>query len=90
MSLYPYLSPEREWQSRLVPRYRRSSSEVEQSLLGVYLSGSSTRRIRGALEPLLSGAALSKSAVSRLALRLAAGINPMPSSGRELDIGPSL
>ena len=61
---------EREWQSRLVPRYRRSSPEVEQSVLGVYLSGSNTRRIRGALEPLLSGAALSKSAVSRLVLRL--------------------
>jgi putative transposase len=61
---------EREWQSRLVPRYRRSSREVEQSVLSVYLSGSNTRRIRGALEPLLSGAALSKSAVSRLVLRL--------------------
>ena len=61
---------EREWQSGLVPRYRRSSQEVEQSVLGVYLSGSNSRRIRGALEPLLSGAALSKSAVSRLVLRL--------------------
>jgi putative transposase len=61
---------EREWQSRLVPRYRRSSREVEQSVLGVYLAGTNTRRIRGALEPLLSGAALSKSAVSRLVLRL--------------------
>jgi putative transposase len=61
---------EREWQSQLVPRYRRSSPEVEQSVLGVYLAGTNTRRIRGALEPLLSGAALSKSAVSRLVLRL--------------------
>jgi transposase-like protein len=61
---------EREWQSQLVPRYRRSSHEVEQSVLGVYLSGSNTRRIRGALQPLLTGAALSKSAVSRLVLRL--------------------
>jgi putative transposase len=61
---------EREWQSRLVPRYRRSSPEVEQTVLGVYLSGSNTRRIRGALEPLLAGAALSKSTVSRLVLRL--------------------
>jgi transposase-like protein len=61
---------EREWQSQLVPRYRRSSREVEQSVLGVYLSGSNTRRIRGALEPLLTGEALSKSAVSRLVLRL--------------------
>lgn len=61
---------EREWQSQLVPRYRRSSREVEQSVLGVYLSGSNTRRIRVALEPLLTGASLSKSAVSRLVLRL--------------------
>lgn len=61
---------EREWRSQLVPRYRRSSAEVEQSVLGVYLAGTNTRRIRGALEPLLSGAALSKSAVSRLVLRL--------------------
>jgi putative transposase len=61
---------EREWQSQLVPRYRRSSLEVEQSVLGVYLAGSNTRRIRRALEPLLAGAALSKSTVSRLVLRL--------------------
>jgi transposase-like protein len=60
---------EQEWHSQLVPG--RSSAEVEQSVLGVYLSGgSNTRRIRGALEPLLRGAALSKSAVSRLVLRL--------------------
>jgi len=64
---------EREWQSQLVPRYRRSSAEVEQSVLGVYLSGSNTRRIRRALEPLLAGAALSKSTVSRLVLRLEEG-----------------
>jgi len=61
---------EREWHSQLLPRYRRSSQEVEQSVLGVYLSGSNTRRIRGALGPLLRGAALSKSAVSRLVQRL--------------------
>jgi putative transposase len=64
---------EREWQSQLVRRYRRSSPEVEQSVLGVYLSGTNTRRIRGALEPLLTGAALSKSAVSRLVTRLEEG-----------------
>ncbi len=34
-----------EWHSQLAPRYRRSSAEVEQSVLGVYLSGSNTRRI---------------------------------------------
>jgi transposase-like protein len=61
---------EREWRSELSPRYRRSSPEVEQGVLGVYLSGGNTRRIRGALKPLLSGAPLSKSAVSRLVNRL--------------------
>src|SRR3989449_7338004 len=30
---------EREWQSQLLPRYRRSTPEVEQAVLGVYLSG---------------------------------------------------
>ena len=61
---------EREWRSQLVPRYRRSTPEVEQALLGVYLSGGNTRRIRQALVPLLSGAPLSKSSISRLVARL--------------------
>src|SRR2546422_320937 len=61
---------EREWQSRLVPRYRRATPEVEQAVLGVYLSGGNTRRIRAALSPLLRHAPLSKSAVSRLVARL--------------------
>ena len=61
---------EREWRSELLPRYRRSSPEVEQAVLGVYLSGGNTRRIRGALKLLLGGAPLSKSAVSRLVSRL--------------------
>jgi len=59
-----------EWHSQLVPRYRRSTPEVEQALVGVYLSGGNTRRIRQALAPLLSGAPLSKSSVSRLVGRL--------------------
>lgn len=61
---------EREWRSQLVPRYRRTTPEVEQALVGVYLSGGNTRRIRQALQPLLSGAPLSKSSVSRLVVRL--------------------
>lgn len=61
---------EREWRSQLLPRYRRATPEVEQAVLGVYLSGGNTRRIRTALEPLLAGAPLSKSAVSRLVARL--------------------
>jgi transposase-like protein len=61
---------EREWQSELIPRYRRATAEVDQAVLGIYLSGGNTRRIRGALAPLLSGAPLSKSSVSRLVARL--------------------
>ena len=38
--------------------------------MGVYLSGTNTRRLRGALAPLLRGAPLSKDAVSRLVGRL--------------------
>jgi putative transposase len=38
--------------------------------MGVYLSGTDTRRLRGALSPLLRGAPLSKDAVSRLVGRL--------------------
>ena len=40
------------------------------ALLGVYLSGINTPRLRGALSPLWRGAPLSKDAVSRLVGRL--------------------
>jgi putative transposase len=60
-----------EWRSELVPRYQRRSERVDQAILGVYLSGTNTRRIKGALAPLLRGGPLSKDAVSRLVGRLA-------------------
>jgi len=44
---------------------------VDQAILGLYLSGANTRRIRGALAPLLREGPLSKDAVSRLVGRLA-------------------
>src|SRR4051794_17233019 len=44
-----------EWQSELVPRYQRPSERVDEAILGVYLSGTNTRRIKGALAPLLRG-----------------------------------
>jgi transposase-like protein len=56
----------REWRSALVPRYQRRLREVNEAIAAVYLSGGNTRRIRGALAPLLKGAPLSKSAVSRI------------------------
>ena len=60
-----------EWRSELVPRYQRRSDRVDAAILGVYLSGTNTRRIKGALAPLLRGGPLSKDAVSRLVGRLA-------------------
>ena len=60
----------REWQSRIIPRYQRRTERVDEAILGVYLSGTNTRRLRGALAPLLRGAPLSKDAVSRLVGRL--------------------
>jgi len=59
-----------EWRSELVPRYQRRSERVDEAILGVYLSGTNTRRIKGALAPLLRGGPLSKDAVSRLVGRL--------------------
>lgn len=60
-----------EWRCELVPRYQRRSERVDEAILGVYLSGTNTRRIKGALAPLLRGGPLSKGAVSRLVGRLA-------------------
>jgi putative transposase len=60
-----------EWRSELVPRYQRRSERVDEAILGVYLSGTNSRRIKGALAPLLRGGPLSKDAVSRLVGRLA-------------------
>jgi putative transposase len=60
----------REWRSRMIGRYERRTERVDEALLGVYLSGTNTRRIRGALAPLLRGAPLSKDAISRLVGRL--------------------
>jgi len=61
---------ESEWRSRIIPRYQRRTERVDGALLGTYLSGINTRRLRGALSPLLRGAPLSKDAVSRLVGRL--------------------
>jgi putative transposase len=60
----------REWRSRMIPRYQRRTERVDEAILGVYLSGANTRRLRGALSPLLRGAPLSKDTVSRLVGRL--------------------
>lgn len=60
----------REWRSATVRRYERRTTRVDEAILGVYLAGGNTRRIKGALAPLLRGGPLSKDAVSRLIGRL--------------------
>lgn len=60
----------REWQSSIVPRYQRRTARVDAALVGVYLTGTNTRRLKGALAPLLRGGPLGKDAVSRLVGRL--------------------
>ena len=60
----------REFQSEVIPRYARRTRKVDEVILGAYLAGANTRRIRRALEPLLGTEHLSKSAVSRVVARL--------------------
>ena len=59
-----------EFRSQALPRYARRTREVDEAILGAYLAGANTRRIRKALAPLLGEEHLSKSAVSRVASRL--------------------
>lgn len=63
----------KEWNSQLIPRYCRRTEEVEQAMMRAYLGGTNTRRVKQALSPLLEGAALSKSTVSRIVARLSQG-----------------
>src|SRR5713101_614634 len=59
-----------EWTSTILPRYQRRMREVDEAVVATYLAGGNTRRIRGALQPLLKAAPLSKSAVSRVVATL--------------------
>ena len=61
-----------EFHSRLLPRYARRTREVDAAILGCYLGGVNSRRMKTALKPLLGEAHLSKSAVSRIVGRLKA------------------
>jgi transposase-like protein len=64
-----------EWRSTILPRYSRRIAEVNEAVVAAYLSGANTRRIRGALAPLLRDAPLSKSAVSRVIVTLKAAFD---------------
>src|SRR5204863_3906132 len=65
----------KEWTSTIVPRYQRRMREVNEAVVATYLAGGNTRRIRGALQPLLKAAPLSKSAVSRVVATLKDGLD---------------
>jgi len=60
----------KEWTSTILPRYERRLRSVNEAIVATYLAGGNTRRIRGALRPLLKDAPLSKSAVSRVVATL--------------------
>jgi len=60
----------REYHSTILPRYARRTKSVNAALIGMYLGGVNTRRVKAVLRPLLRGTPLSKSAVSRLVQRL--------------------
>lgn len=62
----------REFRSQILPRYARRARHVDETILGAYLAGANSRRIRKVLEPLLGGEHLSKSAISRVVGRLKA------------------
>src|SRR5712664_1796589 len=64
----------KEWTSRIVPRYQRRMPEVNEACVATCLAGGNPRRIRGALQPLLKAAPLSKSAVSRVVATLKGGL----------------
>jgi len=46
----------REWRSEVVPRYQRRTTRVDEAILGLYLTGTNSRRVKSALTPLLRGA----------------------------------
>lgn len=59
-----------EWHSRIVGPYQRRTRKVEEAILGCYLGGVNTRRIRRSLMAVFGQTALSKSAISRVVSRL--------------------
>jgi putative transposase len=53
-----------EWRSKAFPAYKRLTVQAERLIVGAYLAGTNTRRVRRALAALF-GAAVGKDAVSR-------------------------
>jgi len=64
------IGKESEWRSEILPSYKRRTSQIDAALVSLYFSGTNLGRIKRALEPLITGAPLSKSVISRLVGRL--------------------
>lgn len=64
------IGKESEWRSEILPSYKRRTSQIDETLVSLYFSGTNLGRIKRALEPLITGAPLSKSVISRLVGRL--------------------
>jgi putative transposase len=62
-----------EWHSRIILRYQRRTERVDTAVLGAYLSGINSRRLRGALSPLLR-----QTPLSNYVATLAAALLPTP------------
>jgi transposase-like protein len=61
-----------EWQSTVIPRYQRRSSQVDGALLGMYFGGVNTRKVKQAIKILFKNAPLSRSTISRIIGKLKA------------------
>jgi putative transposase len=59
-----------EWHSQIIDPYQRRTRKVEEAILGCYLGGVNTRRIRRSLLAVFGRRSLSKSAISRVVSRL--------------------
>jgi transposase-like protein len=59
-----------EFESQVVRRYERRTRRLDAAMITSYLVGTSTRKVKLALRPLVEGTALSRSSVSRLVKRL--------------------
>jgi len=61
---------EHEWQSKILPRYKRRTNSIDAAVVSLYFSGTNLGRIQQAIKPLVGEAPLSKSVISRLVYRI--------------------
>jgi putative transposase len=62
-------------ESRLLPRYRRRTAQIDELIMKMFLSGVSTRKVEEVLRPLMGERALSASTVSEITQQLDSEVN---------------